>query len=385
MRALPRLGFATASLALACALVACSKDKDVEPPAALVAINARVSVQRLWEVSLGGKDRALRLALAPAVDGGRLYAAGADGSVHAFDAASGHSLWRTKTKLNLSAGPAVGNRLVVAGASDGRVVALDAATGAKRWQVRTTGEVLAAPVITAQAIVIRTVDGRVRALAPDTGRELWSNEEPVPRLTLRGTSTPVLAGDTVICGFDNGKVAAYGLGNGDVLWETAVIPPRGKTELERLVDIDGRIEVSGHDVFVAGFQGRVAMLALDSGQVWWSRDLSSNRGVALDGETLFVTTADSSVQALRRRDGTPIWQQDRLLRRGLTTPTIDGDALVVADFQGFVHWIDRASGALVGRIGTHKGRVTNAPVVANGIVYVQTDAGRIYALRARPR
>jgi len=385
MRHLPRLTLATTWLVLACALVACSKDKDVEPPAALVAIDARLSVQRLWEVSLGGKDRALRLALAPAVDGGRLYAAGADGYVHALDAASGRSLWRTKTKLALSAGPAVGQGIVVAGASDGQVVALDAATGAKRWQVRVTGEVLATPVITAQAVVIRTVDGRIRALAPDTGRERWSNEQTVPRLSLRGTSSPVLAGDTVICGFDNGKVAAYAIATGDTLWETAVSPPRGKTELERLVDIDGRIEVSGHDVFVDGLKGRIAMLALDSGQIWWSRDLSSDRGVVLDGETLYVTTADSSVQALRRRDGTPLWQQDRLVRRGLTAPTVDGDAIVVADFQGFVHWLDRASGALVGRIGTHKGRVTNAPVVANGIVYLQTDAGRVYALRARAR
>jgi outer membrane protein assembly factor BamB len=234
-------------------------------------------------------------------------------------------------------------------------------------------------------VIVRTVDGRVRGLALDSGKELWSNEQPVPRLTLRGVSRPVLAGDTAVCGFDNGKVVAYGAANGDVLWETAVSPPRGKTELERLVDIDGALAISGHDVFVAGFQGRVAMVALDSGQIWWSREASSYRGIALAGETIYMTSADSMVVAMRRRDGTPVWQQDRLARRGLTAPAVDGDALVVADFEGYVHWLDAESGALIGRIKAGGTRYTNAPVVAGGFVYLQNDAGELYALRAQPR
>ncbi len=372
-------------VALGALIAGCDKDKDIAPPVQLVAINARLSIQRLWEVKLGGKDLALRLALAPAADGTRIYAAAHSGDVQAFEPKSGKSLWRVKTKLALSAGPGAGGGLVVVGSSDGQVLALEAGSGATRWKIRSTGEVLSTPVVAPQAVVVRTVDGRIHALALDTGKELWSNEQFIPRLTLRGTAAPVVAGDTVVCAFDNGKVAAYGIGSGDVLWDTGVSPPRGKTELERMVDIDGRMEVSGHDVFVAGFQGRIAMLALDSGQIWWSRELSSYRGLALDGETLYVTTADGSIQAMRRRDGTPVWQQDRLLRRGLTSPAVDGDSLVVVDFQGFVHWLDRASGALVGRIKTSKERVTNAPVVADGVVYVQTDAGRLFALRARAR
>ena len=374
-----------AVLLLGLALVACDKDKDVEPPKALVSFKATLAVQHVWSASLGGKDRALRLALAPAVDGGHLYAAGPQGSVMAFDAVTGRSLWRAPSKLALSAGPAAGNGLVVVGTSDGQVVALNEATGARRWLVRVSGEVLAAPAISSQAVIVRTVDGRIRGLSLDTGAELWSNEQPVPRLTLRGTSRPVVAGDNVVAGFDNGKVAAYGVAKGEVLWESAVSPPHGRTELERMVDIDGELSVSGHDVLVAGFQGRIAMLGLDSGQVWWSRDASSYRGLAAAPEMLFVTTTDSHVIALHRRDGTPAWDQEALARRGLTTPALDGDAVVVADFQGHVHWLDANTGVLLGRIGTAKARVTNAPVVADGMVYVQTDAGHLYALRARPR
>ncbi len=381
----PLLRASAAVVALAVLLIGCDSDKDVEPPAALVAIDAKLAVERVWSAGLGGKDRSLRLGLAPAAVDGKVYSAGGAGIVAAFDGASGHTLWRKDTQLPLAGGPAVGGGLVVVGASDGRLIALDAANGAQRWLVRLSGEVLSAPVVAPQAVIVRTVDGRVRGLALDSGKELWSNEQPVPRLTLRGVSRPVLAGDTVVCGFDNGKVVAYGTANGDVLWETAVSPPRGKTELERLVDIDGALAVSGHDVFVAGFQGRVAMVALDSGQIWWSREASSYRGIALASETIYMTSADSTVVAMRRRDGTPVWQQDRLARRGLTTPVLDGDAVVVADFEGYVHWLDEPSGALIGRIKAGGYRYTNAPVAAGGFVYLQNDAGELYALRAQPR
>ena len=380
----PVLRPAAALAALALVLAACDSDTDVEPPVALVAISAKLAVERVWSASLGGKDRSLRLGLAPAAADGKVYAGGGDGALAAFDGASGKTLWRKDTKLALAGGPAVGAGLVVAGSSDGQLVALDAASGEQRWRVRVSGEVLSAPLVAPQAVIVRTVDGRVRGLALDTGKELWSNEQPVPRLTLRGVSRPALAGDTVVCGFDNGKVAAYGVASGDTLWETAVSPARGKTELERLVDIDGPLAVSGHDVFVAGFQGRVAMIALDSGQIWWSREASSYRGIALSGETIFMTTADSLVMALRRRDGTPSWQQDRLARRGLTAPAIDGDAVVVADFEGYVHWLDQTSGALIGRTSAGGTRYTNGPIAANGFVYLENDAGELYALRAQP-
>jgi outer membrane protein assembly factor BamB len=368
------------------ALVACDKDKDVEPPKALVAINAHVAVERVWTANLGGKDKHLRLALAPAVDAGRLYAAGDQGQVAAFDAASGRSLWHASAKLELSAGPGVGAGLVVIGSLDGQLIALDAATGAQRWQVRTSGEVLAAPVVTTAGVLLRTVDGRLHSLALADGHEQWSNDQAVPPLSLRGTAEPTVVGDTVIGAFDNGKVSAYSLANGDILWDTAVSPSRGKTELERLVDIDGPVVAEGHDLYVVGFQGRVAQIGLDTGQIWWSRDASSYRGLALAGDTLFVTTADSKISALSRRDGTERWTQEGLARRGLTRPVVDGDAIVVADFEGYVHWLDRATGDIVGRIETtKKARVTNAPVEANGMVYVQNDSGQLFALRGHPR
>ncbi|MFO0512298.1 MAG: outer membrane protein assembly factor BamB, partial [Gammaproteobacteria bacterium] len=279
-------------------------------------------------------------------------------------------------------GPGVGAGLVVVGSSDGEVIALDAKDGAQRWRVAVGGEVLSAPAVADSAVVVRTVDGRLRGLSVEDGRELWREEQSLPRLTLRGAAAPVVADGTAIAGFDNGRVIAVTVADGEVLWESLVTPARGRTELERMVDIDAAVKVSGADVFVAGYQGRVAMIALDSGQTWWSRELSSHRGLDIDDDRVFVSTAGGEVAALRRRTGIELWRQDALRRRGLSGPAAVGAFVVVGDAEGYLHWMDAETGAFVAR-GKAGGRVTNAPRVADGILVVQDDDGRVSAFRPR--
>jgi outer membrane protein assembly factor BamB len=372
-------------LAAAILATACSKEDEVTPPAELVDFEPLVRIDRVWSAGTKGGDDVLRLGLRPALDGERVYVAGHGGDVQALEVATGRSIWRVDTKLDLSGGPAVGEGLVVVGGTGGDLVALDAGTGSQRWRVATGGEVLAAPAMAGGLIVVRTVDGCLRALRAADGGEAWTYEQPVPRLTLRGNGAPIVDGDMVIAGLDNGKVVALSLTTGDLLWSTTVAPSQGRTEIERLVDIDSPVRVVGEDIFVVGYQGRIAMLARDTGQLWWGRELSSNRGLAVDGDTIYVTTADSSVVALRRRDGTPVWTQDAMLRRSLTAPALAGDTLVVADFEGYVHWLDAATGQMLARGKTGGGRVSNAPLVAGELLLLQTDAGDVQAWRAQPR
>lgn len=374
-----------AGLAAVALAAGCSKEKAVDPPAELVNFPARLVVERAWGASVGGGDETLRLALAPVVQSGVVYAAGQKGEVLALALDNGRVQWRAQLKTALGAGPAVGGGLVVVGSLAGEAIALDAATGAPRWRTPLGGEILAPAAVGESRVLVRTVDGRLQALAAADGRVAWSYEQPVPRLTLRGSAVPVISGDMALCAFDNGKVAALGLDGGDLLWNAAVAAPRGRTELERMVDIDSAVVVSGEDVFVAGYQGRVAMLARSSGQVWWSRDLSSHRDLALDGDRLFVTLSDSTVVALSRRDGSEAWRQDAMLRRGLTGAALDGAAVVVADFEGRLHWLDSDSGELLARANAGGDRISNAPVVAGGLVLVQTDSGALHAFRTRAR
>jgi len=228
------------------------------------------------------------------------------------------------------------------------------------------------------------VDGRLHGLDSGTGKEMWSVEQQVPRLSLRGTATPVIAKDLAISGFDNGKVMAVNLNTGDTVWDTALASPHGRTELDRLVDIDSAVRVVGENVFAAGFQGRTAMLAIDSGQIWWAHDMSSYRGLAVDEENLFVTQSDGVVIAMRQRDGSEIWRNDRLKLRGVSTPVETSPAVVVGDFKGYLHWLDKSTGALVARERVAKFRVGSSPVAMDDTVVVLDDVGKMAAYRANP-
>jgi outer membrane protein assembly factor BamB len=362
-----------------------SKDKKVEKPAELTDIKSpTVRIQKIWGASVGGGGKKLRLGLGLANVGDRLFAAGRDGDVAAFDIKTGKQLWRVDTKLELAGGTGVGSDSVAVGSADGQVLLLSAANGAQKWRANVKGEVLSAPAIADNQVIVRTVDGKLRALSLADGKEIWSAEQQIPRLTLRGTAAPVVAHDMALAGFDNGRVMAVSLADGSTVWDSPVSPPHGRTELERLNDIDAAVKVSGDDVFVAGFQGRAAMLSLDSGQIWWTHEVSSYRGVDVDDEQMYVSTSQGSVVALKKRSGVEVWRYDDLKLRSLSAPAVAGDYVVVADLEGYVHWIDRATGAVAGRAKSSGDRVTNAPLSVNGIVYVISDKGDISALHGLP-
>jgi outer membrane protein assembly factor BamB len=274
--------------------------------------------------------------------------------------------------------------MVVVGSSKGWVIALEGSSGRELWRTRVNSELLSAPAISAKAVVMRSVDGRLHSFDSSTGKELWAVEQQVPRLSLRGTAIPVISKDTVVCGFDNGKVMAVALATGDTVWDTALATPHGRTELDRLVDVDSSVGVIGDNVFATGFQGRTAMLALDSGQIWWAHDMSSYRGLSVDADDLFVTQADGIVLALRQRDGSEVWHNDKLKRRGLSAPAVTSTAIAVADYQGYLHWLDKSTGALVARERVAKFRVSNPLVAVKDTVVVLTDSGRLAAYRAMP-
>jgi outer membrane protein assembly factor BamB len=364
----------------------CSKDKDVEPPAVLVKFPATLPVKKLWGEGVGGgkKQRVLRLGLGPAIDNDIVFAASHKGEVLATSLETGHHIWVKNLKIPLSAGPSAGAGMVVVGSSKGAVVSLDGATGRERWRMRLNSELLSAAAISDEVVVIRSVDGRLHGLDAHSGKELWSVEQQVPRLSLRGTATPIIAKEVAISGFDNGKVMAVSLRSGDTVWDTALASPHGRTELDRLVDIDSEVRTVGDNVFATGFQGRTAMLALDSGQIWWAHDMSSYKGLVVDADNLYVTQSDGIVVALRQRDGSEIWRSQKLKLRRLSTPVLTSTAVVVADFQGYVHWLDKASGELVARDRVAKERITSAPVAVGDTVVVLTDGGKMAAFRATP-
>ena len=378
---------------LAWALVAlllvagCSKDTDVEPPAVLVKFPQKLPVKQIWGDKVGGgkKQVKLRLGLGPAIDDNLVFAASDKGEIVAVHLDSGRQAWVKKYKrMQLSAGPAAALGKVVVGSSKGWVIALEGSSGKELWRAHVNSELLSAPAISEKVVVVRSVDGRLHGFDAQSGKELWSVEQQVPRLSLRGTAVPVIAKEVAVSGFDNGKVMAVSLTTGDTVWDTTLATPHGRTELDRLVDIDSAVSVVGDNVFATGYQGRTAMIALDSGQIWWAHDMSSYRGLVADEDDLFVTQSDGAVVALRQRDGSEVWHNDKLRRRALSAPAVTSTAIAVADFQGYLHWLDKATGELVARERVAKFRVSSPPVAYQDTVVVLTDSGRLAAFRASP-
>jgi outer membrane protein assembly factor BamB len=370
---------------LGVALSACDNSKAVDPPAKLVDIKPVLQVKKLWSESLGGGGDHLRLGLQPSVIGNVIYAAGHKGEVVALSADTGRQLWSVKTRLELSAGPAAADDMVVIGSANGDLVVLEADSGKQRWRHQLSGEMLSKALIGNGLVIARTVDGRLQALNAADGSVRWTVEEAVPRLSLRGTARPILAGDAVVAGFDNGKLMAVDANTGDTLWSVTIDSPTGRNELDRLADIDAAAAYSGKDVFVAGFQGRVAMLDMDNGQVWWAKEASSYRGFGLDDQVLYLTNANGVITALRRVDGNQQWETEALRQRGLTAPAIVGDSLVVGDYEGYLHWLSKVDGSLQARAKTDGERITNAPLVADGRIFVQTDSGKLIAFETKPK
>jgi len=358
-------------------------EEESNPPAELVKFKTTLKVRKAWSAGVGEKTEYLRLALVPASDGGRVFAAGHDGRVSAFEAERGKRLWTRKTKLALSAGPAVSGDLVVAGTSDGEVIALNAEDGGERWKVSVSSEVLAAPAVARarDLVLVRTVDGKLIALDALTGNEIWFVQQSVPRLSVRGTGSPIVSGESVICGFDNGKVAAYSLADGSLLWEALINPPSGRTEVERLADLNASVRLAGENVYVTGYQGTVAAIDLKSGQVVWAREVSSYDAPAVDLTQLYVADASGELHGLARATGQEVWRDGSLLNRGLTGPAAFGDAVVVGDFEGYLHWFDAATGELRARSRAGSHGIVSAPLVVNDLLLVLNDGGKLYAFR----
>jgi len=371
-------------LALALGTGGCSVfggDEDANPPAELTDFKPTIKMKKAWSAGLGDDSEFLRLALQPASDGGRVFAAAHDGKVSAFEAGKGKRLWRTKTKLQLSGGPATDGDVVVLGSSDGEVVALDAADGAQRWRTTVSSEVLAAPAIAAGLALIRTVDGKLTALDIADGRQRWFVQQVMPRLSVRGTGAPVVVKDAVICGFDNGKLASYALTDGSPGWDVLLDPPAGRNEIDRLSDINATVRTIGDDLYVVGYRGQLSAVAAESGQSLWSQDARSYEGLAVDLENVYVSGAGSELTALSRVSGAQVWQHELLKNRDISGPTAWQSSVVVGDFEGYVHFFDAATGEAQARVRAGGDRVTSPPLAVNDMVYVQTDGGDLTAFR----
>lgn len=359
---------------------------NTHQPTALAAITPGISVQRLWSRSAGKGERLLGLREHPAIADGRVYVADShEAYVYALDLATGRQLWKSDTKLRLTGGPGVGSGSVVVGSINGDIIALAADTGTQRWRVKASSEILSAPLVAGDTVVVRSGDGHVLGLNLADGKPRWAFERPLPSLSLRGDPSPMLGGNGLVyLGFEDGTLVALRAQDGIKVWEQKVAQADGRSELDRLADIDGDIIVSPDGVFAASYKGKVAGFNPNNGSPLWTHDVTSYGGLARSGDTLFASDAIGIVWALDRASGGALWKQDALGYRWLTSPAVQNGYVVVGDLQGYLHWMQADKGTLVARaqIGGKKDPIRATPQVsADGILIAVTTKGTLAAFR----
>jgi len=372
-----------------------SKAENIEPPTVLVEFPPTINVQKVWSERVGKGSQHTGARMSMAYADGKLYAASATGDIAAFDATNGHTIWHKQigerhgwiwhhgdNSVRWSGGPTVAGDLVVVGTLEGKVYGLAASDGTERWNAQLSSEVISPPAIGGGLVAARTNDGRVFGLDERDGKRLWVFDHAnVPILSLRGNSAPVIDSGVVYVGEDNGKVIALRATDGGEMWEQQIATGEGRGEIERIQDVDGMLAVDSGVVYAAGYRGQTAALIAQTGRPLWTHELSSFTGVALSASQIYVGDSDSSIWALDLRSGSSEWKQDGLKYRWVGGIGVQGDAIVVGDFEGFVHWLSITDGKFAARAQLSKDPIQAAPIVVGDVVYVMDSEGEIGAFR----
>lgn len=359
------------------------KDSDnSEPPAELTEYEPEIKPEVIWDESDGDGTDGLVLNLVPAVAGGRIIIADRDGMIQARGTQDGELFWEVDTELPISSGPVIDKELLFVGTSKADVLALNSATGEAVWKHRVSSEVMALPVVVDDKVIIRSADGYDFALDRATGSEIWTVQHTIPALSVRGEGAAVIVGELVIIGYANGKLVALNALDGANVWETSIAIPHGRSEVDRLTDLNGTPIVRDDTIFVSSYKSGInAVTPVDGEVLWRNESLSAFQGLSADYSYLYLTDSNSDVWQLDQRNGASYWKQTDLHQRRLTMPVIYGDYVVVGDFEGYLHWLSKTDGRLLARLEITDEPIVAQPVVVDDILYVYASDGTLAAVK----
>lgn len=333
-------------------LAACSsndkKDQDIGP-SSLTDFDKEVSLSTQWRKQVGKGLGNAFARLQPGVKDNVLYVASANGQVQALEIDNGDAVWDASFDDEITAGISIGKDYGYFATANGDLVAFALTSGAEVWRSNVKSEVLSLPVEENGLVATQTIDGHLYIISAASGVINWGFDSNIPSLSLRGTSAPVFHGGAVIAGFANGKVMALSVEDGALLWQERIGIPTGRSELERLVDIDGSLLVVDNLLYVCGYQGHIAALDLNAGKILWKREASSYHGPVNGLGNLYIVTEQDHLTALDDRSSSDVWEQVALKGRSLSEPVIFANHIAVADFEGYVHLVKQLDGSLIGR------------------------------------
>ena len=377
------------------------KDKGPDPlkPTKLVEFQEEVQIRQLWKASIGQGLGRKYLRLNPAVLADRVVAADGYGLVEARDRFTGKRIWRTRigavkkgmlSSFNLldrtdpsfvGGGLGVGGGFVLLGTTGGEVIALSAADGGEVWRAYVGSEVLCRPTAGDDAVFVQTIDGRLLALERGDGSIRWSFDNQLPILTLRGTSSPAFDGGVVYAGFANGMLSAVKTDTGEPLWQHRVMLPEGRSELDRMVDVDSAPMLAGPLLYTVAYQGQLKALRRTDGNALWNLKHSSHLDLAAGYGHIYLVDETDAVIAIDERSAEQVWRQEGLLRRKLSSPQAFSNYVAVGDDEGYLHILAQSDGRFLGRRKLDGKGIRSGMAVAEGrVLYVLGNSGSLRAL-----
>ncbi|WP_197469280.1 outer membrane protein assembly factor BamB [Oleiphilus sp. HI0125] len=361
------------------ALFACSSDTG-NIPTELSRIENPISVDKAWDADAGSGDDELQLQLEPFVSGPSVFTIDIDGELQSRSTETGRLEWEVDLDRRVSGGVSGDSRQLYVNTFQGQLIALSRSNGQELWQARLSSEALSVVASDGSTVVVHASDGKVFGINADTGAQRWRYDSDTPVLSLRGTSSPLISGDSVYVGLANGALIGIAIDSGRQQWSVNLGTPSGRTELERLVDVDGTFVLSGRTLYATAYQGDLKAISLTTGETLWSMALSSYSGVGVskDGNTIISADSDGRVFAVEASTGKELWETEKLLYRRLGAVTTILNYGVVADFEGYVHFLDLSNGDLVGRVRPDSDGVLGRIKVVESTLYVYTRSGNLY-------
>jgi outer membrane protein assembly factor BamB len=367
---------------LGLALIACNKSEDLTPvPTPLTEIVIKVDLDEKWSAKAGSGNDELYLRLTPVIVGNRIYVVDAEGNLNAFNKNTGQQSWHNDTDQSITGGlGAVGTELLLVANSRGEIIAYSQKNGSEKWRTSINSEVLTPPIGADSHVLAYAANNNLYGLANINGELDWEINNPAPALVLRGNSMPLVIDDKIAyVGLSNGKVIAVDVTSGQKIWERPVSVPRGRSELQRMVDISGQMALVDDTLYAVTYQGHVAALSTATGRELWQREMSSYSGVNANRDYVAISDAEDHVWLLSAKDGTTLWKQDTLLYRNLTVPVFWHDYIIVGDKEGYLHILSVKEGKLVGREKIGGDGIVVSPIVVDDVLYVSTSDGKLIA------
>lgn len=358
------------------ALAGCNRGykPDIPKPSPLPTLPAQTqTLKPIWSERMGGANKHDPLRLQLAFDAQRYVAANRKGELEAWDT-QGRSLWSRDFKdAELSSGVTLSDERVVVGSATGQLIVLDAKTGQTLWTRQLSASMLAPALVAGDRVVALANDGTVTGTSLSTGQPVWTFDIQVPAVSIRGNAAPILYdATTVILASAGGRLYAVDLNTGMPKWERRVAISQGRSEVQRLIDVDGDPLISTGQLYVVSYQGQLVALDLEQQRMRWSAETSSLRSLAMSIGNIYVATTDGAVQAFDEQDGRKVWQIDQLKHRNLSNPVVLGRWLVVGDADGYLHLIEQTEGKIVGRVRT-SGAVRYLRVVDDRLLVQSTN------------